>query len=1634
MTKEENALKQKIVTIIGDIQEKMCDRSFKKHLEYQIKEILEIFKSKDLKENTEHITKIFKKNVSNENIETKLSSLLFVFTILSQIPEKSKNDYSFFLDQVEMELAPSAFNLLCVLIKEESNKNASQVNTYKMNLNVITILTILTFFNFCQSRFSTAKGQKPRKFDTFTKNLEIPDKLNKKFDAYSNISMNLLDARTNYFETSEAIDNIDFQSKLETLLWSIAKIRKNLRSTLNAKMDEKEYIEFNEYLDAYQSKLLELSELIKNKTKFIPDSSQDKIHKEEEFVKFLLEGLPNIMENEGWENTERMARYIIDFYNKVFDEMEVAPGLSRAQSFKMPEIKTTLAKNRDNQNNQSEIFEENSNLNIENSFPREVFPEEVKMNTNKLQLPRNSYKDASKDVQILTEKSVKNFSNLFDKPLQNSSNKNSHRMEVIGAEEDHFHQRNKSIAISIDSKQNPSPRIGNHSAEVQAKIKKFEDVFNETHDMDLMKDSTVNRASYHSGFNTLPMKNSKLLNISGIDKKSSSSFMEGRSIVKMTFGASKFGAKADPNNSGDRKNIIGDAFSRVSTLMNPKRLSQGAIKPFGQNEMVKNQPQDNENRNILTSSISPVQPASIKTKDEQLLPFSPVYENKNEQTNKKPSLTEFVIKTPTLGLVEGHMDDNKVFDFNDFNSANSDKLETPPEQSLRDHSNILPPSLKGLGGIKINSINAFGNQMNETNQEGNQGFENQFTTALNKNSKEHIIGKVDQANKNFEGFLPKRNTRDRETMRNFDDPNYSAIGPDMNGSRNSFKNDISDNYSQFVIDENIINDKIELERNINMQKQQFQTLLDKMKTSESGKSKADNDHQREMELYKQFIQKITADYENLLANNKQETKELRIIIEEITSQNEKYKHKTFNAENEIIGYKEENERLKKYFASQKLKYEQNIAKQKEQILKTMESKIAAIERSSAEKVRSLTENNTSEIYKLKTVNHDLEIEVNNLRLEIESIKNEKLNDVYSLKEKIQQLRQLSIQLKSDYDLASYKVNSILESKKLKHSGLLSQAHFLAQNELLEKLKNEQKKNDELRKQMLIGGNESNVMRSNLTFTNRLNSLVEQHTEKNGIHTNLNNLRESVQKFEMWITRSIRCLVSDISAFSKQSKTKVSKQVEKIKNLNQIQMKELSKLKFQNELLAQDYAHLKEKNKQLLEETQILKKELNEAKKELVVPKRTGFDTEMMKKYRQLQLENVSLNDLNKRNMDEILQLTEKIILAETENSCSEKFMTALKKLEAENEELMEVNKALYNEIYLSKSQHVQNDSTRSQYQAMRKEIDQLKYLNNQLMSRVPNNVHNQNIMVLNANVNQILNSEINHKKYSNVTGSAFIKKIDILMDHLSAKEPTSTPKSIVDWIAEHSQEQQSQIAQICTASKYYLVKTEAFKLHVSEKVLFLGSEITISAGLTFSNMTNSQIGIESFKITCESRHAVIEEKQPIDIILSAYEEHFFSIKVVLDPNYLYCIQPIFVSFNMFGKPFNRQDFSSKKEGKNSSFHFIPFPITINKLVSTQKEDLSKFTIIHSLQTVGEIIVEDQKNLQLEQLLDLFPDLCEISAEDNIFGIKINSFFGMFFMTIVLDPNSGVNLKLFAMFKSPLHETFIKTIAFIIDNF
>lgn len=1214
-------------------------------------------------------------------------------------------------------------------------------------------------------------------------------------------------------------------------------------------------------------------------------------------------------------------------------------------------------------------------------------------------------------------------------------------------------------------------------------------------------------------------KNSKLMNISAIEKHSTSSFFDKKPNTRFQFGASRFGPnKNETMAMPDNRALITDAINKISTTINSKKISQATIKASNINN---NAPiVTNDRPTDQTKGFMNVIPLASERKP--TTPFMPAYGSSIPKINhppqfqsasrypdnhtsvqinfpEAPNLSSSQIKSQLVtanelqpkpqngvqvmsGAKNGEIAENNfVFEMDDFNSVHSDKLQTPPEQSIHNYSNMIPANLKmpvrtpshhnfsqNFGNVVPNedpsrrrvefNDSKIGSRPKSSDLRKSQDINLRVVREANAQQNIYFEGREEQEKFNgnpFDAISNIRNTRLQSVeagsithiSTNKREPRpftASSVGQletrneAMNNINNS-RTDFSDNFSQFAVDEKIVQKKNNLEKNIEAHKRHFQDL-GAINVKQSTTSRREDLADQMAQQYNGLFQKMIVDYESLLDNYKSEMKDQKTYIEGLVAQNEKYKYKSFNLENELIGLKEHNVRLNTTLNSLKKKYENGLAKQKEQIKQSSEAKVMALERSYQEKIQTIKSEADKEIVRLKEELNDCGIEMSNLRVELDLAKGDKMSDANDLRKRIGDLKDNCQWIQRDFEtqlkaLKEY-IRTDLTSTDMKKVATLKRAR----DELLDTLKSEQKKNEELSKQVITLSNECSVLRSNITFNQHGIKTPTDKQDIISVKVKTAKLKQMVKEAS-WIIHvmlnNMRHNLGNIKQLKMQEMTKKMSNFETVTNS---QHNELTKLNFQCQNLREELSNLKEKYENAVEQNKVLQKQILETR--VQPPQNVGVissDPEFIKKFKQLEYENKSLNDINKQISTELIQCKERIIILQTENSNTEKLYATLKNLELENEELMETNKCLFNELYEAK---INTKSSRGPSQRTKgsfKESEQMKYVNHQMLMRAPIPINANSVTIVNnlPTINQTqYNQSIDNSKHSTVTGTAFIKKFDMFMEILNSQDKSKeTNSSLLEWVSQRPPIEYRGISQQFVKNSYCLVKTPVFKLIVDENISFKNAAIQVSLRLNFINLSNSKLNLLNFAVDCNNKFFRSDLAAPLNSELHPFESLVHNLSIMLEENYLLLMNPIFFSFCLLDQNLYNAYVSGSRDPDliEQNFHVLALPLSINKLLMTQKEEIAKFSIIKTLNNVGEIDIFNCRNVSEEDLAQMFPNLTEISVQDNIYGVKVNSLFGTFFITILIDQNYSVNLKVFAMYQSPLHALYLQTLKFIFEN-
>ena len=141
-------------------------------------------------------------------------------------------------------------------------------------------------------------------------------------------------------------------------------------------------------------------------------------------------------------------------------------------------------------------------------------------------------------------------------------------------------------------------------------------------------------------------------------------------------------------------------------------------------------------------------------------------------------------------------------------------------------------------------------------------------------------------------------------------------------------------------------------------------------------------------------------------------------------------------------------------------------------------------------------------------------------------------------------------------------------------------------------------------------------------------------------------------------------------------------------------------------------------------------------------------------------------------------------------------------MEEENVELTKLNKTLYNQVFLKKDEFNYGTGIKSQFDQIKKENEQLKTLNRQLVSIIPTSKVEAKTGMFNANSLKSSRNELSDRKISTLKGTAYMNKMNTLMDHLNSSERDIEEETIFDWIKKRSKNEHAFMAEICSKNNF----------------------------------------------------------------------------------------------------------------------------------------------------------------------------------------------------------------------------------------
>jgi hypothetical protein len=282
------------------------------------------------------------------------------------------------------------------------------------------------------------------------------------------------------------------------------------------------------------------------------------------------------------------------------------------------------------------------------------------------------------------------------------------------------------------------------------------------------------------------------------------------------------------------------------------------------------------------------------------------------------------------------------------------------------------------------------------------------------------------------------------------------------------------------------------------------------------------------------------------------------------------------------------------------------------------------------------------------------------------------------------------------------------------------------------------------------------------------------------------------------------------------------------------------------------------------------------------------------------------------------------------------------------------------------------------------------------------------------------------------TGSALLKKtLDIVKDIRHYDKPALNFGSMVNSIATASSDDLRVTAFNCTQPQYNLVKTTDLVVSVAESIQWVRSVPEVTLEVTFRNLREGPIRFTELRIETESFQVRIEvDEDPSDFTVPSFQAKSIWFVLRFNSGYFLELRPIWL---LFKSSLELGAFIRPTSGQKlplDGFHRFAVPLTINKLLESPVERIEKFSVLKTLKTMVNITIPIAGSLRHERLAAIFPSVCSLNDEEGIFGVKVQSPQGMFFVTFLSKEQDTLTILISSMFELKIFDELRETLEFI----
>lgn len=283
---------------------------------------------------------------------------------------------------------------------------------------------------------------------------------------------------------------------------------------------------------------------------------------------------------------------------------------------------------------------------------------------------------------------------------------------------------------------------------------------------------------------------------------------------------------------------------------------------------------------------------------------------------------------------------------------------------------------------------------------------------------------------------------------------------------------------------------------------------------------------------------------------------------------------------------------------------------------------------------------------------------------------------------------------------------------------------------------------------------------------------------------------------------------------------------------------------------------------------------------------------------------------------------------------------------------------------------------------------------------------------------------------SSLTGTGFLRKFDLMLDLLDSKkhiplDDQRTSASLNNPFTLLTGPMQS-FAEKCAGSvvNYRLPAESGLLIFVEEQISFRPARIEVNLQFAFANSGQSPTTIMNVRVLCANRQAKFRLPLSQKITIKPFERSTFKASVELEEGYLVDPFPLLLSFAAIDPKKLEDHYRARdSEAFEPSTQTIVLPITLLKLIQSQKEDPPKFQAMKSLQKIVEYVISYPHSISEKDLLKVFPGL--VKLEEDKWALKCSCAYGSFFVQIWFDNTMNIRLAAFAMSPMPVVKLYLE---------